>query len=121
VPGFWPYGGVSADLLVMHASAAGSHIFNSLHQMREPQRRDFERHLCIATLVAVNAPGIRCPSRDLLALRGDATYLQELSNGHVELVFVICDDLCAVCGLNCGALERHTPKIAKRSGKLIPQ
>ena len=47
--------------------------------------------------------------------------LQELSNGHVELVFVICDDLCAVCGLNCGALERHTPKIAKRSGKLMPQ
>jgi hypothetical protein len=52
VPGFWPYGGVGADLLVMHASAAGNQIFNSLHQMREPQRRDFERHLCIATLVA---------------------------------------------------------------------
>jgi hypothetical protein len=26
--------------------------------MGKPQRRDFERHLCIATLVAVNAPGI---------------------------------------------------------------
>jgi hypothetical protein len=61
------------------------------------------------------------PSRGLLALRGNANDLQELSNGHVELVFVICDDLCAVCGLNCGALERHAPKTAKRSGKLIPQ
>jgi hypothetical protein len=58
VPGFWPYGGVGADLLVMHASAAGNQIFNSLDQMRKPQRRDFACHLCIATLVAVNAPGI---------------------------------------------------------------
>jgi hypothetical protein len=57
----------------------------------------------------------------LLALRDDANDLQELSNGHVEPVFVICDDFCAVCGLNCGALERHSPKIAKRPGKLIPQ
>jgi hypothetical protein len=85
VPGFWPYGGVGADLLVMHASAAGSQIFNSLHQMREPQRRDFERHLCIATLVAVNAPGIRCPSRGLLALRGDANDLQELRTVMLNL------------------------------------
>src|ERR1700674_961722 len=61
------------------------------------------------------------PSRGILAFLGNANHLQEFSNGHVELVFVICDDLCAVCGLNCGALERHTPKIAKRSGKLIPQ
>src|SRR5690349_9144296 len=54
--------------LVVVSGCGSADLYVSLNHMGDPKYLDFERHLCLETFIALEAPGIGCLSDSLLDL-----------------------------------------------------